>query len=195
MTEFRSVVAGVPRNVFTLPTPTDITLTPFWTTVIQKDNFLLQKSSAPGNPLFRNLVSTIASVFDTKLPPFRILFQREINAVCLQIAVAENESAVDAAWLWIERNMMPELEVIDHPFEKEQWVSEKINMIVLATESGTDELSSDENVRNASRSFRQIFDIAHSERFVSCKTIPALIKADKDGFTLAKTILDFIHSC
>lgn len=61
------------------------------------------------------------------------MFQREINAVCLQIAVAENESAVDAAWLWIERNMMPELEVIDHPFEKEQWVSEKINMIVLAT--------------------------------------------------------------
>ncbi|OBZ89536.1 hypothetical protein A0J61_02414 [Choanephora cucurbitarum] len=140
MTEFRSFVAGVPQNVFTLPTPTDITLTPFWTTVMQKDNFLLQKSSAPGNPLFRNL-----------------------------IAVAESESAIDAAWFWIERNMMPELEVIDHPFDKEHWVSEKINMIVLATESGTDELSSDESVRNASRSFRQIFDIAHSERFVSCR--------------------------
>ena len=71
--------------------------------------------------------------FDTKLPPFRILFQREINSVCLQIAVAESESAIDAAWFWIERNMMPELEVIDHPFDKEHWVSEKINMIVLAT--------------------------------------------------------------
>ncbi|CAO3614635.1 unnamed protein product [Mucor fragilis] len=40
-------------------------------------------------------------------------------------------------------------------------------MIVSEIESGTDELSSDENVRNASRTFRQIFDIPHSERFVS----------------------------
>lgn len=109
--------------------------------------------------------------------------------MCLQIAVGETEKAIDAAWFWIEKNMMPELETIDHPLEKERWVSEKINMIVSEigktnkdesnycspthtfyfVESGTDELSSDENVRNASRTFRQIFDIPHSERFVSCK--------------------------
>ncbi|ORE19171.1 hypothetical protein BCV71DRAFT_178092 [Rhizopus microsporus] len=65
--------------------------------------------------------------------------------------------------------MIPELEMIDHPIDKEHWVSEKINMIVTAIDSGTDELSSDENVRNASRSFRQIFDIPPSERFVNCK--------------------------
>ncbi|KAG1460472.1 hypothetical protein G6F56_005941 [Rhizopus delemar] len=34
-------------------------------------------------------------------------------------------------------------------------------------DSGTDELSSDEKVRNASRTFRQIFDIPPSERFVN----------------------------
>ncbi|EPB84700.1 hypothetical protein HMPREF1544_08573 [Mucor circinelloides 1006PhL] len=62
MTEFHAATAGVPQNVFTLPTPTDITLTPFWTTILQKDNFLLQRSSSPGNYLFRNLVSTIANV-------------------------------------------------------------------------------------------------------------------------------------
>ncbi|CAO3700781.1 unnamed protein product [Rhizopus stolonifer] len=84
-------LGSIPHNVFTLPTPTDITLTAFWTTVLQKDNFLLQKSSTPGNPLFRNLMSTIANVFDTKQPPYRILFQREINTLCLQIAVAESE--------------------------------------------------------------------------------------------------------
>ncbi|GAN04350.1 hypothetical protein MAM1_0061d03810 [Mucor ambiguus] len=167
MTEFHAVTAGVPQNVFTLPTPTDITLTPFWTTILQKDNFLLQRSSSPGNHLFRNLVSTIANVFDTKLPPFRILFQREVNTMCLQIAVGETEKAINAAWFWIEKNMMPELETIDHPLDRERWVSEKINMIVTEIESGTDELSSDENVRNASRTFRQIFDIPHSERFVS----------------------------
>lgn len=50
--------------------------------------------------------------------------------MCLQIAVGETEKAIDAAWFWIEKNMMPELETIDHPLEKERWVSEKINMIV-----------------------------------------------------------------
>lgn len=107
--------------------------------------------------------------FDTKLPPYRILFQRDVNAICLQIAVGESDKAIDAAWFWIEKNIMPELDNIDHPFEKEKWVAEKIRMIVTAIEYGSDELSSDENVRNASRTFRQIFDIPHSERFVSCK--------------------------
>jgi hypothetical protein len=50
--------------------------------------------------------------------------------MCLQIAVAESEKAINAAWYWIEKNMMPELETIDHPLEKETWVAEKIHMIV-----------------------------------------------------------------
>ncbi|CAO3592845.1 unnamed protein product [Absidia cylindrospora] len=35
---------GVPLNTFTLPTPTDITLTPFWTTIRQDECFIIQKS-------------------------------------------------------------------------------------------------------------------------------------------------------
>ncbi|KAI9265974.1 rab-GTPase-TBC domain-containing protein [Sporodiniella umbellata] len=162
-----SEAGSIPHNVFILPTPTDIILTPFWTTVLQKDNFLLQKSSVSGNPIFRNLMSTIANVFDTKQPPYRILFQREINTLCLQIAVAETEQSILSAWTWIESNMIPELEVIDHPYDKENWVSAKIGMVVSATDLGTDELSSDEKIRNASRAFRQIFDIPPSERFVN----------------------------
>lgn len=69
---------------------------------------------------------------DTKLPPFRILFQREVNSMCLQIAVAEQKSAIDSAWHWIERNMMPEIETIEHPLDKESWVTEKMNMLVTA---------------------------------------------------------------
>ncbi|KAG1460739.1 hypothetical protein G6F46_005335 [Rhizopus delemar] len=163
MTEFSSI----PHNVFILPTPVDTAVTPFWTTVLQKDNFLLQKTSTPGNPIFRNLMSTIANVFDTKQPPYRILFQREVNTVCLQIAVAETEQAIRSAWIWIEKNMIPELETIEHPVDKEYWVADKIDMIVTAIDSGTDELSTDENIRNASRTFRQIFDIPPSERFVN----------------------------
>ncbi|EIE82501.1 hypothetical protein RO3G_07206 [Rhizopus delemar RA 99-880] len=65
--------------------------------------------------------------------------------------------------------MIPELETIEHPVDKEYWVADKIDMIVTAIDSGTDELSTDENIRNASRTFRQIFDIPPSERFVNCK--------------------------
>ena len=60
------------------------------------------------------------------------MFQREINTHCLQIAVGETETAIEAAWIWIERNMIPELDTIDDPFEKEQWVAQKISMIVTA---------------------------------------------------------------
>ncbi|KAI8393627.1 uncharacterized protein BYT42DRAFT_488388 [Radiomyces spectabilis] len=65
--------------------------------------------------------------------------------------------------------MIPELDNIDEPFQKEEWVVEKMNMIVTHTDTATDELSTDENVRNASRTFRQLFDVPPSERFVSCK--------------------------
>ncbi|KAI8144430.1 hypothetical protein BJV82DRAFT_513070 [Fennellomyces sp. T-0311] len=65
--------------------------------------------------------------------------------------------------------MIPELDTIDEPFEKEQWVVQKISMIVTAIDTGTDELSSDEKVRSASRTFRQLFDVPPSERLVNCK--------------------------
>ncbi|CAO3592844.1 unnamed protein product [Absidia cylindrospora] len=46
-------------------------------------------------------------------------------------------------------------------------VNEKVHMIVTTIDTGTDELSSDHSVRNASRSFRQIFDVPSYERLVS----------------------------
>ncbi|KAI8089872.1 uncharacterized protein BX664DRAFT_262879 [Halteromyces radiatus] len=69
--------------------------------------------------------------------------------------------------------MIPELESMDDPYAKEEWVNEKIHMIVTTIDTGTDELSSDHSVRNASRSFRQIFDVPPSERLVSCMSLLA----------------------
>ncbi|KAI9319372.1 hypothetical protein BX666DRAFT_1925576 [Dichotomocladium elegans] len=104
---------------------------------------------------------------DTKQSPYRILFQREVNTTCLQIAVGETEASINAAWVWIEHNIIPEVDSIDDPFEKERWVIEKISMIVTAIDTGTDDLSTDEKVRSASRTFRQLFDVPPSERLVS----------------------------
>jgi hypothetical protein len=80
--------------------------------------------------MFKSLFSTIANVLDTKQPPFRILFQRDVNSTCLQIAVAETENALETAWLWIQQNMMPELHGLDDGYAKEEWVNEKVHMIV-----------------------------------------------------------------
>lgn len=41
--------------------------------------------------------------------------------------------------------------------------------LMLLLDSGTDEISTDEKVRKASRSFRQTFDVSSSERLVNCK--------------------------
>ncbi|CAO3627324.1 unnamed protein product [Cunninghamella blakesleeana] len=157
--------SGIPRNTLTLPTPTDITLTPFWSTIRQKDCLLLQKFSTAG--IFKSVIHTIANVFDTKQPPYRILFQREPNCTCLQIAVGETEKIIEAAWLWMEQNILPEFEIMTNGYAKEEWIIEKMQAIVTTIDIGTDELSSDETVRNASRSFRQIFDVPSSERLVS----------------------------
>ncbi|KAI9306325.1 hypothetical protein BJ944DRAFT_51694 [Cunninghamella echinulata] len=157
--------SGIPRNTLTLPTPIDITLTPFWTTIRQKDCLMLQKFHSAG--MFKSLINTIANVFDTKQPPYRILFQREPNCTCLQIAVGETEKIIETAWLWMEQNILPEFETMTDGYSKEEWITEKIQTIVTTLDIGTDELSSDETVRNASRSFRQIFDVPSSERLVS----------------------------
>ncbi|GAB5586532.1 GTPase activating protein (GAP) [Umbelopsis nana] len=160
-------LANPPRNVFTLPTPTDMSLNPFWTTTRQNENFILQKSSSSGNPLFKNVLRTIANVFDTNQPPYRILFQREVNTTCLLLATAETENVIENAWNWIVEKMIPQLDHIDDPYDKEEWVASKIQHIVTHIDVGVDEKSADEKVRNASRSFRQSFDVPPTERLVS----------------------------
>lgn len=81
---------------------------------------------------------------------------------------------------------MPLLDSLDKE-ETEPFVVTKINSIVTRRgnynikqmiyscsyntliDSGTDEISTDEKVRKASRSFRQTFDVSPSERLVNCK--------------------------
>ncbi|KAI7864998.1 hypothetical protein BDF14DRAFT_1110238 [Spinellus fusiger] len=98
---------------------------------------------------------------------YRILFQRDINCICLQIAVAETEHAIETAWIWLQSNMMPFIEMVDPKVGKESWVTSIISDMVATLDSGTDELSSDEGVRNASRTFRQLFNVPSSERLVT----------------------------
>lgn len=42
--------------------------------------------------------------FDTKQPPFRILFRAEANSITLQIAVSQTQKGIEDAWKWVEGN-------------------------------------------------------------------------------------------
>ncbi|POG64713.1 hypothetical protein GLOIN_2v1672634, partial [Rhizophagus irregularis DAOM 181602=DAOM 197198] len=106
--------------------------------------------------------------FDTKQPPFRIIFRAEFTSISLQIAVSQTEKGINEAWKWVEDNLVLGLTKLDDPSEKENYVVTKINSLVTRQDKGTDEVSEDESVRSASRAFRQTFDIAPTERLVNC---------------------------
>ncbi|CAB5186600.1 unnamed protein product [Rhizophagus irregularis] len=116
---------------------------------------------------YRGVIGTIQNVFDTKQPPFRIIFRAEFTSISLQIAVSQTEKGINEAWKWVEDNLVLGLTKLDDPSEKENYVVTKINSLVTRQDKGTDEVSEDESVRSASRAFRQTFDIAPTERLVN----------------------------
>lgn len=91
-------------------------------------------------------------------------------------------------------NLLPLLDSLDAE-EREPFVVTKINSIVTRRgkyartflniyahfcvcanlDSGTDEISTDEKVRKASRSFRQTFDVSSSERLVNCTFFQSIL--------------------
>ncbi|CAO3571311.1 unnamed protein product [Mortierella alpina] len=83
------------------------------------------------------------------------------------IAEAETQKSVDHAWAWVQENFVVGLQVLDDAQEKEEWVLTKIRSLVTRADKGTDDITSDEKVRSASRAFRQTFNVLPSERLVS----------------------------
>ncbi|KAG1121474.1 hypothetical protein G6F42_012391 [Rhizopus arrhizus] len=150
-------------ELFTLPTQVDNNT--FWTNLKENNYFILQQAKTQKSGLMRSVLGTLQNVLDTKQSPYRILFRR-VNGTNLQVAVAETEKKVEVAWGWIESNLLPLLDSLEKE-ETEPFVVTKINSIVTRRDSGTDEISTDEKVRKASRSFRQTFDVSPTERLVN----------------------------
>ncbi|KAI1320182.1 hypothetical protein EDD11_001786 [Mortierella claussenii] len=155
-----------PQHVFILPTPCD-QHNPLFDTVQSTENFVLQRTKASKNQFLNSFLGTIQNVFDTKQAPFRILFRRQVNAQALMIAEAETQKSIDYAWSWVQENFVVGLQVLDDAQEKEEWVLTKIRSLVTRADKGTDDITSDEKVRSASRAFRQTFNVLPSERLVS----------------------------
>ncbi|KAF9278995.1 hypothetical protein BGZ88_000233 [Linnemannia elongata] len=155
-----------PQHVFILPTPCD-QYNPLFDTVQSTENFVLQRTKASKSQFLNSFLGTIQNVFDGKQAPFRILFRRQLNAQALMIAESETQKNIDNAWTWIQENFVLGLQVLDDAQEKEEWVLTKIRSLVTRADKGTDDITSDEKVRSASRAFRQTFNVLPSERLVS----------------------------
>ncbi|KAF9358697.1 hypothetical protein BGX26_001133 [Mortierella sp. AD094] len=155
-----------PQHVFILPTPCD-QHNPLFDTVQSTENFVLQRTKASKSQFLNSFLGTIQNVFDTKQAPFRILFRRQVQAQALMIAEAETQKNIDHAWSWVQENFVVGLQVLDDAQEKEEWVLTKIRSLVTRADKGTDDITSDEKVRSASRAFRQTFNVLPSERLVS----------------------------
>ncbi|KAI9311929.1 hypothetical protein BX666DRAFT_876693 [Dichotomocladium elegans] len=160
-----SAAAETAFSNFTLPTPIETAVSPFWETIQENRYFLLQQAKVRKSSIIRNVLGTVQNVLDTKQSPYRLLYRRASGS-CLQIAVAETEKQADTVWRWIEINLLPPLGILDGS-EKEEFVATKINSIVTRRDTGTDEISADPNVRTASRSFRRTFDVPVTERLVN----------------------------
>ncbi|KAG0002471.1 hypothetical protein BGZ80_007136 [Entomortierella chlamydospora] len=155
-----------PQHVFILPTPCD-QHNPLFDTLQSTENFVLQRTKASKSQFLNSFLGTIQNVFDTKQAPFRILFRRQVQAQALMIAEAETQKNIDHAWSWVQENFVVGLQVLDDSQEKEEWVLTKIRSLVTRADKGTDDITSDEKVRSASRAFRQTFNVLPSERLVS----------------------------
>ncbi|CAG8579651.1 6608_t:CDS:10, partial [Ambispora gerdemannii] len=172
-----------PRGVFMLPVPSDMAL-PSWDFVKTSDYFILQRAKVSSNVLFRGVIGTIQNVFDNnKQFPFRIVFRSEVNGPVLQIAASQNQKGIDDAWKWLEVNVFDVVKSLDDPIEKEDYIKTKIGSLVARQNKGTDEVSSDEGVRSASRTFRQRFDVQPTERLSILAPITKKLQL-KDGCIL-----------
>ncbi|RUS12874.1 hypothetical protein BC938DRAFT_478360 [Jimgerdemannia flammicorona] len=64
-----------PLHVFTLPSPIDISLNPFWDTLQQNNHFLLQRTKASNNILLKSVLGTIQNVYADYLSSSPPLFE------------------------------------------------------------------------------------------------------------------------
>ncbi|KAI3653067.1 hypothetical protein MP228_002492 [Amoeboaphelidium protococcarum] len=155
--------------MLTLPSKCEITA--LWETVEQFKYFVLQKSRGAENILWKSVVDTIQNVFDTKQLPYRILLKHNMNAPingehAQLVAVANERNEIDRDWEVVCK-ILNEVIALDDPDEIVNYCIIKVQSLVAASNRPVDETSSDEKFRNASRSFRTIFNLAENERLVN----------------------------
>eukprot|EP00833_Pecoramyces_ruminatium_P007731 jgi/Orpsp1_1/1181763/evm.model.c7180000078497.1 len=97
-----------------------------WETLKVNELFVLQKSVAQVGLFWK----TLQNVFDTKQPPFRIVFKSSQNELGQVIAVGNTKEEIDKDWKYIIDNFMPAVEQYDDFNDKESFVLYKLGFLL-----------------------------------------------------------------
>lgn len=130
-----------------------------WDTLKSVDIFTLQRYNQDARQ--KSVWAALQNVLQTKQPPYRILIHGQTSDTLVSSGALE-DTARD--WEWIETVLIPELSTLTDKSEKESYAAKRITSLV----PDADQKSTDVKFKAACRSWRQVFKLPDTERFVNC---------------------------
>ncbi|KAK6638132.1 hypothetical protein RUM44_008557 [Polyplax serrata] len=139
----------------------------FWITKRDAKHFMLQERKGHGQSksLSSILVGTIDSVFDTRPPPYRLLFKTSEGHYV--IATSTTYAEINKDWEWITKNVATSLEKFENEEEIIPFVHCKINsFIAINSTAGPVEDEETQEFKSTSIKFHQLFNVPADEKLV-----------------------------
>uniref|UniRef100_A0A1I7TE19 MULE domain-containing protein n=1 Tax=Caenorhabditis tropicalis TaxID=1561998 RepID=A0A1I7TE19_9PELO len=147
----------------------------FWSCEKASQYFKLQRRKGHGTRGFSSLiVATIDSVFDTRPPPYRIIydFDNEDIHISIVLAVAVELKEIEEHWSYIQDNFIPAIEPLHLEKDVRRYVTTKVENLannsdeVIAPYS--EELDS-VATRSCLEKYHKTFSIPPDEKLVNCE--------------------------
>ncbi|CAI5449897.1 unnamed protein product [Caenorhabditis angaria] len=145
----------------------------FWSVEKSLKYFKLQRRKGHGTRGFSSiLVATIDSVFDTRPPPYRIIydFDNEDVHISIVLAVAVELKEIQEHWDYVEKTLIVATEPLQLEKDVRRYVITKVESLVNDSEEVinpyTEELDS-VSTRSCLERFHKIFSIPPDEKLVN----------------------------
>ncbi|CAI4228027.1 unnamed protein product [Auanema sp. JU1783] len=147
----------------------------FWVCTHTEDCFKIQKRKGKETRGISSLlVATIDTVFDTRPPPYRIIYDFNNDddlQISIVLAVAAELSEIMEHWEWLKLNVCPTLKSFTLEKDARRYILTKVESLVnldmpITEEAAQDVLDSVSN-RSVHIKFHQLFALPTDERLVN----------------------------